>query len=182
MSVTAAALRQTPARAGGVGPWMPARRDRCRLFDVELAAFAPPVQIEPSEVRCVDHDAQEAILAERDRAGRTSSAIWWLAPRSIVWTLRRAAKEIAEIESDGHTCSRAGLPGRSVLELRRQRPFTCHHVVARISFSTRNPRAGLGIPRSISRRPRISNVSQSMMNTPGGPSVPSLPPPPSVLT
>jgi hypothetical protein len=41
------------------------RWDRRRLFDVELAAFSPPGPDRAFEVRGVDHDAQEAVLAHR---------------------------------------------------------------------------------------------------------------------
>ena len=88
--------------------------------------------------------------------------------------------EIPEMDPMALLDSRADFLGRSPLELRRQRPFTCHHVVAR-QVPPEIIVQLLG-PRSISQRPRTSNVSQSMMKTPGGPSVPSLPPPPSVLT
>ena len=42
---------------------MPVRRDRRRLLDVELAAFAPPGPDRAFEVRSVDHDTHEPVLA-----------------------------------------------------------------------------------------------------------------------
>jgi hypothetical protein len=51
-------------------------RDRRRLLDVKLAALAPPGPDRAFEVGGVDHDAEEAVFANRDQcAGRTSSAI-----------------------------------------------------------------------------------------------------------
>src|SRR3954452_24092081 len=67
-------------------------RDRRRLLGVELAAFAPPGPDRAFEVRGVDHHAKKPYSRTGSCAGRTSSAIWWLAPRSIVWTLRRARR------------------------------------------------------------------------------------------
>src|SRR4029450_12218197 len=81
-------------------------RDRRRLLDVELAAFAPPGPDRAVDARC---RAPRAPIEPPGRgvatptpkkpysrtgscAGRTSSTIWWLAPRSIVWTLRRARR------------------------------------------------------------------------------------------
>ena len=51
---------------------------------------------------------------------------------------------------------------------------------SRVAGSTRNHSACPAAPRSISQRPITSKVSQSMMKMPGGPSVPSGPPPPKV--
>src|SRR5215467_14053450 len=50
------------------------------------------VQIEPSRFVLSITTPRNPYSRIGSCAGRTSSAIWWLAPRSIVWTLRRARR------------------------------------------------------------------------------------------
>jgi hypothetical protein len=177
MSVTSGGTAPKPCSSGGSWPLTPARAGSSPSFSTWNAAVAPPGPDRAFEVG-VDHDAQEAVPRERDHARAAPPA------PSGDWHRDRSSGRCAG-PSDPRSMWWAILVREQVLrhdpvlELWRQ-PHSLD-TSSRAAGSTRSHSAGLG-PRSISQRPRISNVWASMMKMPGGPSVPFLPPPPSVLT
>src|SRR3984893_1541167 len=105
-------------------------RDRCRLFDVKLAAFAPPGPDRAFEVRCVDYDAKKPVLA--NRIVRRAHLEGHLVVGAKIDRLDIApGSKIPEMNSMTVLVREQIFRDDPVLELRRQRPFTCHHVVAR---------------------------------------------------
>ena len=141
MSVTSGGTAPNPCRRGG--SWsLGARlgRDRRRLLDLELAAFAPPGPDRAFEVRGVDHDAGSR-AHEPDHAQAAPPAPFggWHRGRS---SARCAGPGDPRSGYDGHTCSRAGPPARPVLELGRQSPRSSP--CSREAGSTRSHSAFLG--------------------------------------
>ena len=106
------------------------RRDRRRLLDVKLAAFAPPGPDRAFKVGGIDDDAQESRIRAPDRAPD--------APRAPFdgWRRDRSSERCALLSNprngrNGHTCLRAGLPARLRSRTGGQSPLACYHVVAR---------------------------------------------------
>jgi hypothetical protein len=110
------------------GRWL--GRDRRRFLGVELAALAPPGPDRSFEVRCVDHDAQEAVLAN----GIVRRA--HLQPHLMVGAeIDRldvsTGPKIPEMDAMAILVREQILRHDPVLELRWQPPLARHHVVAR---------------------------------------------------
>jgi hypothetical protein len=131
------------------------------------------------QVRRVDHDAEEAVFLGRVVGGPHLQR--HLVIGAEIDGLDVAARpQIPEMHVMAVFVGQQILGDDAVLELRRQAPFAGDHVVARQvppEIVVQLLRPAVDLPAAL-----ISKVSQSMMNTPGGPSVPSGPPPPSVET
>src|SRR5215510_396005 len=131
MSVTRGGTAPNPCRRGGSWSLDAGSAGIVAVFSMwNLPPSRHQVQIEPSRFVVSTTMPRNSYSRTGSCAGRTSSAIWWLAPRSIVWTLRRARRSqkwirwpyLFESKSSGTIpFSNCG----------RQPPFTCYHVVAR---------------------------------------------------
>ena len=105
-------------------------RDRRRLLDVELAAFAPPGPDRAFEVRGVDHNAQEPVFANGIVRGPHLER--HLVVGSEIDRLDVAAgAEVPEVDPMAILVREQILRHDPVLVLRRQPPLARHHVVAR---------------------------------------------------
>ncbi len=105
-------------------------RDRRGLLHMELAAFAPPGPDRAFEIRRVDHDADEPVFAHRVVRGPHLER--HLVMRAEIDRLHVAPRaQVPEMQPVPVLVREQVLGDDAVLELRRQRPFARHHVVAR---------------------------------------------------
>ena len=176
----AAAPRRSLAGAAATGP-LPRTQERLSLFS-RCGIFHPRATRSRSILRGLWCLPQRPGSRIRGR-GREPDE-----PREPFdgWHRDRSSGHFAEpgdprSGSDGRIYLTANPPARSRSRTAVATP-TRSIPCSRAADSTRSHNAGFGGPRSISQRPGTSKVSQSMMKIPGGPSVPSLPLPPSVLT
>ena len=131
MSVTSGGTAPKPCRSGG--SWSFGRglgRDRRRLLDVKLAALAPPGPDRAFEVGGVDHDAHEAVLANRI-VRRAHFQRHLMVGAEIDGLDISPGPQIPEVDPMAIFVREQILRHDAVLELRWQRPFARHHVVAR---------------------------------------------------
>ena len=105
-------------------------RDRRRLLDVELAALAPPGPDRAFEVGGVDHDAEEAVFANRIVRGPHFQR-HLMVGAEIDGLHVSPGPQIPEVDPMAIFVGEQILRHDPVLELRRQRPLARHHVVAR---------------------------------------------------
>src|SRR5436189_207845 len=93
MSVTIGGTAPNPCRRGGSWSLDAGSGAIVAVFSMwNLPSSRHQVQIEPSRFVVSTTTPRNPYSRTGSCAGRTSSAIWWLAPRSMVWTLRRARR------------------------------------------------------------------------------------------
>lgn len=106
------------------------RGDRRGFLHMELAAFAPPRPDRAFEIGRVDHDADEPVFARRVVRGPHFER--HLVLRAEIDRLHVATRaQVPEMQPVPVFVREQVLGHDPVLELRRQRPFARHHVVAR---------------------------------------------------
>ena len=106
------------------------RWNRRRLLDVELAALAPPGPDRAFEVGGVDHDAEEAVLANRI-VRRPHLQRHLMIGAEIDGLDVFSGPQIPEVDPMAILVREQILRHDPVFELRRQRPLARHHVIAR---------------------------------------------------
>ncbi len=105
-------------------------RDRRGFLRMELAAFAPPGPDRAFEIGRIDHDADESVFAHRVVRGPHLER--HLVLRAEIDRLHVAPRaQVPEMQPVPVLVREQILRDDPVLELRRQRPFARHHVVAR---------------------------------------------------
>ena len=93
MSVTSGGTAPKPCSSGGSWSFGAGSGGIVAVFSMwNLPPSRHQVQIEPSRFVVSTTTPRKPYSRTGSCAGRTSSAIWWLAPRSIVCTLRRARR------------------------------------------------------------------------------------------
>ena len=169
MSLTSGGTAPKPFSSGGSSA---ASAGSGGIVAVFFAWNLPPsryqVQIDPSRLVVSTTTPRKPYSRVGSCAGRISSAIWWLAPRSIVCTCLRAA-QVPEVQRVAVACWPAGPRRRCRSRTAAAGPIRSTPC-SRAAGSTRSrSAASAGRARSPTCRGSRS-VSQSMMKTPGGPS------------
>src|SRR6202047_11555 len=131
ISVTSGGTAPKPCRSGGNWSFGAGSAGIVGvLLDVKLAALAPPGPDRPFEVGGVDHDTQEAVLANRIVSGPHFQRHLMVGAEIDRLDVSPLPK-IPEVNPMAILVGEQILRHDPVLELRWQRPLARHHVVAR---------------------------------------------------